>query len=76
MDCTIGRIFGNPAAKEALADTIAVMKEKIQPFRPDMTFDDMMNTLSKMKLIDLLNERSVDVDEEKLNEVLGKIPNI
>ena len=29
-----------------------------------------------MKLIDLLNERSVDVDEEKLNEVLGKIPNI
>ena len=41
-----------------------------------MTFEDMMTTLSKMKLLDLLQERSIDVDEEKLNEVLGKIPNI
>ena len=57
-------------------DTIKVMKEKITPFRPDMTFEDMMTTLSKMKLLDLLQERSIDVDEEKLNEVLGKIPNI
>ena len=76
LDCTIGRIFGNPAAKEALADTIKVMKEKITPFRPDMTIEDMMTTLTKMKLLDLLQERSIDVDEEKLNEVLGKIPNI
>ena len=53
-----------------------MMKEKITPFRPDMTFEDMMTTLSKMKLLDLLQERSIDVDEEKLNEVLGKIPNI
>ena len=76
LDCTIGRLFGNPAAKEALVDTIEEMKKKIQPFSPDMTFDDMMVTLSKMKLRDLLNERSVKVDEEKLDEVLGKIPNI
>ena len=52
------------------------MKKKIQPFRPEMTFDDMMETLSKMKLRDLLDERSVKVDEEKLDELLRKIPNI
>ncbi len=76
LDCTIGRIFGNPAAKEVLADVIAVMKEKIIPFTPEMSFDDMMNCFSKMKLRDILHERSIEIDEEKMDKLLGAVPNI
>ena len=76
LDCTIGRILGNPAAKEVLADVIAVMKEKIIPFTPEMSFDDMMNCFSKMKLRDILHERSIEIDEEKMDKLLGAVPNI
>ena len=76
LDCTIGRIFGNPAAKEVLADVIAVMKEKIIPFTPEMSFDDMMNCFSKTKLRDILHERSIEIDEEKMDKLLGAVPNI
>lgn len=76
LDCTIGRIFGNPVAKEAIAELIGKMKEKIVPFAPGMTFDDMMEVCSKMKLKDLIDERSVEYDEEKVNAVLNAIPNI
>lgn len=76
LDCTIGRIFGNPAAKEVLADVIAVMQKKIIPFTSEMSFDDMMNCFSKMKLRDILHEKSIEIDEEKLDELLGEVPNI
>lgn len=77
LDCTIGRIFGNPEAVRVLDDVIAVMKEKIEPFAPDMTFEDMMQILSNMKLRELLAERGLFIDElDEIDEKLGKIPNI
>lgn len=77
LDCTIGRIFGNPEAVRVLDDVIAVMKEKIEPFAPDMTFEDMMQILSNMKLRELLAERGLFIDElDQIDEKLGKIPNI
>lgn len=76
LDCTIGRIFGNPVAKEAIKDTIENMKKQITPFTPEMTFDEMMGIFRKMKLRDLLNERKVDYDETAVNEALQKVPNI
>lgn len=77
LDCSIGRIFGNPEAKKVLAKTIEHMKEKIIPFTPKMSFDDMMGALSRMKLRDLLAERNIDVDKfEELEEELSKISNI
>ena len=76
LDCTIGRIFGNPVAKEAIKDTIENMKKQITPFTPEMTFDEMMGIFRKMKLRDLLNERKVDYDEAAVNEALQKVPNI
>lgn len=76
LDCTIGRVFGNPAAKEVLADVIKKMKKEIVPFSPEMTFDDMMSHLRKMTLRDLLHERSVEIDEEKFDTLLGEVPNI
>lgn len=77
LDCTIGRIFGNPEAVRILADVIAEMKEKIQPFSPELTFDDMMRILSSMKLRDLLAERGLFIEEfDEIDKKLGKIPNI
>lgn len=52
------------------------MREKIPPFSPDMTFDDMMEIFSKMKLREMLHEYSVDVNEDQLDKILGAIPNI
>ncbi len=77
LDCSISRIYGNPKAREALSGTIAKMREKITPFTPEMTFDDMMQALGKMTLRDLLIERGIDTDKlDAMNEALGKIPNI
>lgn len=77
MDCTIGRIFGNPEALVILSDVVDEMKEKVEPFAPDMTFDDMMNALSTMRLSDLLRERGIAVDKfDELDEKLSKVPNI
>lgn len=76
LDCTIGRIFGNPAAMEAIEETIEKMKQKITPFTPGMTFYKMMEVFSKMKLRDLLDERAIDYEEQEVNEALQKIPNI
>ena len=76
LDCTIGRIFGNPAAKEAIADVIALMQEKIIPFTPEMTFDEMMDGLRRMKLRDILHERAIKIDEEKIDALLREVPNI
>lgn len=77
LDCTIGRVLGNPEAVRVLDDVIAEMKDKITPFSPDMTFDDMMQVLSSMKLRDLLAERGLFIEEfDQLDKKLGKIPNI
>ena len=77
LDCSISRIYGNPKARETLSETIRKMQERITPFTPEMTFDDMMQALGKMTLRDLLVERGIDTDKlDELNEALGKIPNI
>ena len=77
VDCTVGRIFGNPKALEAAAELWKEMEEKIEPFAPELTFKDMMQILSKTTLRDLLMERRIWKDRlEELNGILGKIPNI
>lgn len=77
LDCTIGRIFGNPEAKKVLTDTIEKMRKEIVPFSPELTFEDMMGILSSMKLRDLLAERGIETDRfDELDEKLGKVPNI
>lgn len=77
LDCTIGRIFGNPEAKRELAPLIAEMKEKIEPFSPEMTFEDMMQHLSKMTLRDLLSERQIWLDRfDNIDKLLKAVPNI
>lgn len=76
LDCTIGRIMGNPAAKEVLTDVIEEMKKTIIPFTPEMTFDDMMNCFSRMKLRDILHEKSIEINEEQIDALLREVPNI
>lgn len=77
LDCTIGRVYGNPEARRVLADLFAEMEEKIPPFSPEMTFDDMMHTLSSYKLRELLCERDIEVDRfDEYDERLHKVPNI
>ena len=77
LDCSIARIFGNPAARDALAGTIETMRRKIRPFTPEMSFEDMMQALGKMTLRELLTERGIDTDRlGELNESLRQIPNI
>ena len=77
LDCSIARIFGNPEAQRVLASTIAEMREKITPFTPEMSFEDMMQALGKMTLRELLAERGIDIDRfDELNAALHKIPNI
>ena len=77
LDCSIARIFGNPEARNVLASTIEKMREKITPFTPEMSFEDMMQALGKMTLRELLAERCIDTDSfDRLNAELGQIPNI
>ena len=77
LDCSIARIFGNPEARRVLASTIEKMRERIVPFAPDMSFEDMMQALGKMTLRELLCERGIDTDRfDELNAALHKIPNI
>lgn len=77
LDCSIARIFGNPEAVRRLQPLIADMKEKIPPFAPGMTFDDMMQTLGKMLLRDLLVERNIWTDRlDELDALLSEVPNI
>ena len=52
------------------------MQKKIIPFTPEMTFGDMMECFSRMKVRDLLHERSIEIDEEKIDALLGEVPNI
>lgn len=77
LDCSVARIFGNPEARNVLASTIEKMREKITPFTPEMSFEDMMQALGKMTLRELLAERCIDTDSfDRLNAALGQIPNI
>ena len=76
LDCTIGRIMGNPVAKKVLTDVIEEMKKTIIPFTPEMTFDDMMNCFSRMKLRDILHEKSIEINEEQIDALLREVPNI
>lgn len=77
LDCSIARIFGNPEARRVLAPTIANMREKITPFTPEMSFEDMMQALGKMTLRDLLAERNIDRERfSELDEALRRVPNI
>ena len=77
LDCTIGRIYGNPEARRALADVFAVMEEKIVRFAPEMSFDEMMQAVSRMTMRELLQERCLLTDRfPELDEALHRVPNI
>lgn len=77
LDCSIARIFGNPEARRVLAPTIEKMRERIVPFAPEMSFEDMMQALGKMTLRELLSERGIDTDRfDELNAALKQVPNI
>ena len=53
------------------------MREKIIPFTPEMTFEDMMQALGKMTLRELLTVRGIDTDRlDEIGKALGRIPNI
>ena len=74
LDCSISRIWGNPRAREVLSETIEKMRERITPFTPEMTFEDMMEALGRMTLRDLLIERGIDTDRlDRLNGDLGRM---
>ena len=77
LDCSIARIFGNPVARQAIAETEKHMRARIKPFSPEMSFEDMLHALGKMTLRELLLERGIDTDRfAELDETLGRIPNI
>ena len=77
LDCSIGRLFGNPEALRILAPVILEMRRKIKPFAPGMTFEDMMQTLGKMTLRNLLIERQIGVELlDELEKKLQAVPNI
>ena len=77
LDCSIGRIYGNPEARRVLASTIEKMRAQIKPFEPGMSFEDMMQALGKMTLRELLVERQIDSDRlDELDKALRAVPNI
>ena len=77
LDCSIERIYGNPVAKQALAEEFAVMEEKLVRFSPDMSFEDMMRAVGRMTLRDLLRERGLLVERfDAMDQALRSIPNI
>lgn len=77
LDCTVSRFFGNPEAKRALADLIAVMREKVVPFAPEMSFEEMMQAVGRMTLRELLTERQIETARfDEIDAALRKIPNI
>ena len=76
VDCTVGRIFGNPKAVAEMEEQIEVLKQYIIPFAPELTFGDMLNILRNMKLRDLLMEKQIPVDIKEINRILNGIPNI
>ena len=77
LDRTIGRLLGNPEALRILKPLIVEMRGKIKPFAPGMTFEDMMQVLSKMTLRNLLIERQIGVDMlDEIEEKLKAVPNI
>lgn len=76
ITCTVGRILGNPAAVEKLAPLIGEMKEKITPYMPGLTFEDMMQICARRTLKDLLTERNIEVDRlDEIDALLKRIPN-
>lgn len=76
VDCTLGRIYGNPKAKEDMEAFTKVMREYITPFSPDLTFEDMLDIMRNVKLRDILMERNVPVNIDEIDRLLNKIPNI
>ncbi|MCR5136135.1 MAG: alpha/beta hydrolase fold domain-containing protein [Oscillospiraceae bacterium] len=77
LDCSIARIFGNPEARRVLAPVIEIMRRRIVPFTPEMSFEDMMQALGRMTLRELLAERGIETERfEELNAALRQIPNI
>ena len=77
LDCSVSRIFGNAEALRVLADTVAVMREKIVPYAPEMSFEDMMQAVGRMTLRELLAERQIETERfDELDAALHRIPNI
>ena len=77
LDCSVNRIFGNSEAVRILDDLIAVMREKVVPFAPGMSFEEMMQAMGRMTLREVLSERQIETDRfGELDAALRRIPNI
>ncbi len=76
IDCTVRKVFENPAARNAISDEIEIMRKEVVPFTPEMTLEDMVHALPYMKLRDFLHERGISIDEDLLNAKLARVPNI
>jgi dienelactone hydrolase len=77
LDCSVSRIFGNAEAQRVLADLVRVMREKVVPFAPGMSFEEMMDAMGRMTLREVLSERQIETERfGELDEKLHKIPNI
>ena len=77
LDCSVSRIFGNSEARRVLQELLAVMREKLVPFTPDMSFEDMLQALGRMTLREILSERQIETERfAEWDEALRRIPNI
>lgn len=77
VDCTIGRVFGNPEALRVIAPLVEEMKVKIEPFEPGMSFEDMLDALKRMTLRELLAERHIWTERlDEADQLLRTVPNI
>ncbi len=77
LDCSIGRIFGNPEARRVLAGLYQELDEKLERFAPGLTLEDMLGYMSRMTLRELLCERKIATERfDELDAALRKVPNI
>lgn len=79
IDCTFGRLMGNPEAKAVIEPMMEGLRRQIQEAGGQMpeTEGDMSAMVAKMKLRDMLCYVNAPEDLLKeLNEKLSKLPNI
>ena len=78
VDCTIGRLMGNPEAKAVLMPILERGTSMgAGQDQEGFTSGNMFEMVKKMKLRDALSYGNVPEDVmNRLNEQLGKIPNI
>ena len=73
VDCTFGRVFGNPRGKEVFS----AFSAKYLQFAPEQTAAREMVPPATMVVRDILNFAKIPAEAiEELNQKLGEIPNI